>query len=164
MAEVELGRDDEGTHLHYYYCKIKDWIQREIMFMFTYWSDRCTRWMSAPFWLILSPSSLFFLAVLLWYAIFSLFLTMGHASLACHLSSLSHCGSCFFGMPSFLSFFRWREIISLRYFLGAFKTNTCAQELMPWLTFPFEFGSSTLPLGINEFPTRVSPCIYNQYL
>ena len=116
MAEVELGRDDEGTHLHYYYCKIKDWIQREIMFMFTYWSDRCTRWMSAPFWLILSPSSLFFFwpyffgtpsflssslwVTLLWHAIFPLFLIVGHASLACHLSSL---------------FFRWREISSLRF-------------------------------------------------
>ena len=34
-------------------------------------------------------------------------LTVGHASLACHLSFLAHCGSCFFGMPSFLSFFHF---------------------------------------------------------
>jgi hypothetical protein len=34
---------------------------------------------------------------------------------------------------------------------------------MPWLTFPFEFGSSIHPPG-NELPTRVSPCIYNQNL
>ena len=43
--------------------------------------------------------------MLLWHAIFPLLLTVGHASLACHISSLPHCGSCFFGMPSFLFLF-----------------------------------------------------------
>ena len=101
MVEVELDREDEGTPLHYSCCKIKDRIQREIIFKFTYWSDRCTRWIISLLFLI---DSLYFFCrnslvrhlfhscfwvVLLWYAI---------------LFSLPHCGSCFFGMPSFLSF------------------------------------------------------------
>jgi len=77
-------------------------------------------WFSLHFfesYLFGTPSfSLFFWVVLLWYAIFSLFLTVGHTSLACHLSSL---------------FFRQREIISLRFWSIHFAEwiNTCAQEL-----------------------------------
>ena len=129
MAEVELGRKNEGSHLHHSYCKIKYWIHREIMFMFTNWSDQCTRWMTTPFlyWFSLH----FFGAVLLWYAIFSLSSFLGRTSLVRYLFSLAHCGSCFFGMPSFLSFFRWREINSLDFWSFYFVKwrNACAQDL-----------------------------------
>jgi len=54
------------------------------------------------FWLVSLHVLTFFWVVLLRHTIFSLYLTVDHASLACHLFSLPHCGSCFFGMPSFL--------------------------------------------------------------
>ena len=39
LAEVELGREYGGTHLHHFCCKIKYWIHREIILMFTSRSD-----------------------------------------------------------------------------------------------------------------------------
>ena len=35
----------------------------------------------------------------------------------------------------------------------------CNINLEPWLTFPFEFRSTTHPFGIDEFPAGVSPHI-----
>ena len=75
MAEVELGGENEGIHLHCLYCKIKDWIHRKIVLMFTIWSGQCTRWVmdTAPFLIAsLSIYYYYFWVVLLWNAIFSL--------------------------------------------------------------------------------------------
>ena len=87
MAEVELGRENEGTHLHHSYCKIKDWNHREVMLMFTYWSDWGTRWMTT--------------LLLDWFSIF-----LGRTSLVRHLF-FHFFGSYFFGTPFFLSSPLW---------------------------------------------------------
>ena len=102
MAKVELGRENEGTHLHHSCCKIKDWIQREIMLMLLIDQTGAKgRWQPLFSWLILSP---FFWVVLIWYAIFfTLFL--GCTSLVRHL--FFFLGSYFFGTSSFLSSSLW---------------------------------------------------------
>ena len=85
-----------------------------------------------------------------WLYVFLSLFSLGHvsiflgcASLARHLFSLAHCGSCFFCMPSFLSFSMWVMLLWHAIFplffqmerdyqskiFGVFKTNTCAQEL-----------------------------------
>jgi len=120
----------EKTYLHQIFCKVKDWIKNSKQSMQP-WSRvqvcemenveindvnskydfslflNLLNMASFSLFLICEPSCahIFFWVVLLWHAIFSLNLNVGHASLACHLSSLPHFGSCFFGMPFFLSFF-----------------------------------------------------------
>ena len=91
MAEVELGRENEGTHLHHPCCKIKDWIHRKIMLMFTYWSDQCTRWRTA---LLLDRFSLHFFG-----------------SYFIGTPSFLFFWSYFFGMPSFLSSSLWVKLL-----------------------------------------------------
>ena len=81
MAEVELGRENEGTRLYHTCCKIKDRIHRDNTYI--YYLIRLVQKMevdTAPFLTnSVSPLSsfLFFLRVmLLWHAIVSLSLSL----------------------------------------------------------------------------------------
>jgi len=125
--------------------KIKDFLHESPSPLFEWLENMAILFLS----LIFSCTfvSIFFV-VFLWHAIFSLLLTVGHNSLACHLSFLAHCGPCFFGMPSFLSLFFF------------FIYNPCLSWRIIWRgrSFSWSFILRNGWNGIANFQCRSLAC------
>ena len=110
-------------------CKCMEWKMWK-------WMMLTPNMTSLSFWIFLDMASfsLYFWLVSLHVLTFF----FGCASLARHLFSLPHCGSCFFGMPSFLCtslwvMLLWHDIFPLFFF--SIAISFCMNVWQRWITF-----------------------------